>query len=96
MEKEVKTFVKEIQEFDLDPHVMNLWYRYIQHLEIGCSHWRDSVIDEMKAEGRTMGEILDRMMNSKNSNVERELLKKHPGVDANQLRLQMKYGSRGM
>ncbi len=77
-----------------DSFVLNLWYRYTQHLEIGYSHWRESFMDEVNAKGKSIEEVLDDKMRSKETTKEAELLKQHPTADANLLRLQQKYGLR--
>lgn len=93
MRSDVKTLQEHLDECHDDPFITNLYYRYYQHLDIGCSHWREAFLDELKSKGITLEEAFEKMGRSKSATQEAEILARHPGVDANQLRLQQKYGS---
>ena len=93
MRKDVKNLSEHLDECADDPFIQNLWYRYYQHLDIGCSHWRESFMDEMKSKGMSIEDAFEKIQRSKASSQEAEILARHPGVDANLLRLQQKYGS---
>ena len=89
-----KTFNDELEECKNDPYLTRLWYRYCQHLEIGGTHWRDSMAESK--EEKTSDSMFEHLPKSKDFEIEQKLIAQNPNVDVNQLRLQMKYGSRSM
>ncbi len=94
MRPDVKELSQHLDDCHDDPFISNLYFRYYQHLDIGCSHWRESFMDEMKTKGLSLEEAFEKMERSKSASQEAEILARHPGVDANLIRLRQKYGSR--
>lgn len=64
-----------------DPCLTNLYWRYMQNLELGDSHWREGMSLEQPS-----------VENAKQAQEEKKIAKEHPYADANQLRLMRKYG----
>ena len=76
-----------------DSCLENLIFRYYQGIEMGDSHWRESMhLDKIQAEGKSIASFHDEMPKSKWQLEEERLAKDHPNVDVNLLMFQKKYG----
>lgn len=76
-----------------DKSLQNLIFRYYQGLELGDSHWRESIhLERIQKSGQTLDSFYDEFPKSKWNLEEERLAKEHPGVDVNLLMLQRKYG----
>ena len=88
-----KTLSEQLEAAGNDKNLQNLIFRYYQGLEIGDSHWRESMhLDKIQSEGKSMESFLDEMPKSKKQLEEERLVKENPGIDINLLMLQKKYG----
>ncbi len=78
---------KRLNEVKDDPCLVNLYFRYFQNLELGESHWRESMqLDSFGCGVRNKTEAT-----SKQKIEEEQIARNFPHQDANQLRLIQKY-----
>lgn len=88
-----KTLSEQLESAGNDKNLQNLIFRYYQGLEMGDSHWRESMhLDKFQAEGKSIASFCEDMPKSKRQLEEERLAKAHPNVDINLLMLQKKYG----
>lgn len=90
MSKEVKTFDELMMNCD-DPSIVAMGYRYYQHLELGCNHAREEMMEALVNGEMTMEEFYARMPKSKRAMQEAELLQSHSGEDITQIMLRQRY-----
>lgn len=77
-----------------DKCLENLVFRYCQNLELGESHWRESMsFDRFSSGVQSIEQIIDEMPKSKQQLEEEALKKENPNQDINLLWLQKKYGN---
>ena len=89
----LKTLSEQLEAAGNDRCLQNLIFRYYQGIEMGDSHWRESMhLDKIQAEGKSIASFCDEMPKSKWQLEEERLAKAHPNVDINLLMLQKKYG----
>ncbi len=88
-----KTLSEQLEAAGNDRCLQNLIFRYYQGIEMGDSHWRESMhLDKIQAEGKSIASFCDEMPKSKWQLEEERLAKAHPNVYINLLMLQKKYG----
>ena len=88
-----KTLSEQLEAAGNDRCLQNLIFRYYQGLEMGDSHWRESMhLDKIQSKGKSIESFHDEMPKSKWQLEEDRLAKEHPNVDVNLLMLQKKYG----
>lgn len=87
-----KFLIDQLNEAKDDENLKNLIFRYYQGLDVGDSHWRESMHLDEGEEGLSVEKMYNRMKKSKRYLEEERLAKEHPGVDVNLLMLQRKYG----
>lgn len=81
MNNEQKNLLNLIEEAKDDPCLQNLYFRYIQNLELGDSHWRETMHYEKPTHEYP----------SIKREEEAKILKQNPYADANQIYLMQKY-----
>lgn len=89
-----KTLAWQLELAKDDPCLKNLIFRYYQGLELGDSHWRESIhLEKAQTQGKSFEELLENRPLSKQTLEEQRLMASHPKeVDVNLLMLQKKYG----
>lgn len=85
-DSELKTLSEKLEKVKHDPYLTNLYYRYYQGLELGYSHFRDSMyLDRFSCGVESMSE--NPHYRSYTATIEEEILQNHPNCDACQMRL---------
>ena len=85
-----KTLTEQLEAAKGDACLENLIFRYYQDLELGDSHWRESMCLDKIKKGEECA--FEKCPVSKRQEEEARLVKENPGVDVNLLMLQRKYG----
>ncbi len=84
------SLARRLNEVKDDPVLMNLYFRYFQDLELGDSHFRESMsLDRFSCGVENTTSYLGR---SKQEIEEERIAKENPNQDANQILLMKKYG----
>lgn len=94
MSLDIKTLASQLEAARDDPCLQNLIFRYYQGLELGDSHWRESLhLEKAQTTGKSFEELAENYPQSKQSAEESRLINSHPkGADVNLIMLQKKYG----
>lgn len=90
---QLKTLSEQLEAVQDDPCLTNLYFRYYQGLELGDSHFRESMyLDRFPCGVYNSSEtVYLRCYSSKNAVVEQKILQQNPNVDACQMRLYQQY-----
>ncbi len=88
------SLLRRLREVENDPCLQNLYFRYFQDLELGDSHFRESMtLDRF---GCGVENLATQAAQSKQAIEEERIAKGNPNCDANQIRLMRKYGSHSL